>query len=144
MSKDQDLRDQWAAGLSDIALTFADGRQTYPNNRNKKHGGNLPPSTTTKPPKTQDKTIMSDQTLTIESTNGKGKVSANTKKAKATIDLSKLTTKELAKKMDALTAQFEQSQKLSSRAIDVAVIATGVAVGVGAALTVHHFVTKQQ
>jgi urease accessory protein UreF len=50
--------------------------------------------------------------------------------------------KKSRKLMSELLDEMKNSKKLSSRAVDVAVIAAGVGIGVSAVVVVHHYATR--
>lgn len=121
------LRQTWSNRMGYFGLTFADTRQVYPKKRDKNFGGTVRPSSTTE-------THNQLETTDMETTSQNG----------STTDRPfNMSPEEARKLVGDLTNELVQNRKLSTRVINAAVIASGVGVGTGVALTVFHFATKK-
>lgn len=130
MSTQQDApsRALWEHRMSFFGLAFAGGTQVYPRTGDKKVGGSVRPSTTTEPNNQLEKTEME----TTQATNGH-----------TTDRPFDMSPEEARKLVGDLTIELQKSRSLPNRLITGAVIASGVGVGTGVALTVYHLATKK-
>lgn len=120
------LRQTWSNRMGYFGLSFADVRQVQPRRRNKNDGRTVRPSTTTETHNQLETTDM-EQTQNGSTTD-------------RPFDM---TPEEARKRFGELVDELKMARKLSTRVINGAVIASGVAVGTGLALTVHHIVTRK-